>query len=290
MRRLFNEFFKNVIYKAVFVLGVIYAVFTVVKILLDFGNFDILILYVSLIMIGGPVYFQKKANVKETRQNLKRAADEIKTERERAELLKRKSKDAEIDTAADRYDEIDSEAALTEIEVAEEDDFKAMFGFLSVKLKNVFGYFCDGGLYDKFMCAAIILAVFAIFEPYSLYSRGGIPFFLFELAYLLLAIVWCGGEFWLPVGVPLMALKAYFQPIALVITVTVSIIAALLVLCKMRVLSTAPPKPVNAETPKSPKKPTTLQSRFGEEEYDASLMMYSEAFADLLEKEQDDEE
>jgi len=294
MRRLFSEFFKNILYKAMFVLGVIYVAGTVVKMALAPGVFDVLILFFSLLLIGGTVYFQKRENVNEVRRNLKKAADDIKAERERAELLARKRKDAEIDKAADRYDDFESEAeaekALKQAVFSAEDEFKAMFGFWSVKLKNVIGYFRWGNLYDKIMCAAIILAVFLVFEPYSLYTSEGIPFFLLEVAFVAFTIVGCGFEFWLIPGVPILIIKfvfavaVYDNLIIITVTAVAVLVAAALVFMKWRFrengedAENSPPEPVKAsvETP-TPDKSATLQSRFGEEEYADSLMIYSKA-------------
>jgi|GEM_PF-5384765 len=282
---------KDVKWRAMFTLGVIYAVFTVVKIFAAFDYLDPLLLFLSIMLIVGAVYFQKKDDEKENRLKLKKAAEEYRRELEKKELLEKKAQDAEIGKAVNRFDDIGlfEKAPLPETE----DEFAEMFGFLSVKIPRVFRYFIDGGIYDKLMCVAILTAVFMIFEPFTVYALGGAEgtLALFIVPYLLVTIVWAGLEFWFPVGALIFTVKAVF-PLDLRITMftaVISLAAALMVLIKKNALKNAKPEPAGGDiddeegfvtvTPDIPvlSEGEILLSRFPTDSYGELTMAYSTA-------------
>jgi len=281
-----NVFFRNVIYKGMFLLGVFCAVGTVVKMLIEFDIVDVLILLFSLGLPVWAYYKQKKENEEEKKLIMKRAAEEYRREKEKKELLERKAADAEIEKAAGRYDEVDYEKNFRELEFDEEDEFKEMFGFLSIRVKNVLRFFISGNLYDKVMCLFIILAVFMLYEPYSLYNMSSLAFMFLDVAYIIVAIAWCGGEFWLPMAVPAIIVKFIMSGYIAAAMVLVSLIAFSMAMIKKRMLSNSPVHDDNLEgyvavapeiSKLSPEE--LLLSRYHNEAYDDITMSYTAATA-----------
>lgn len=100
-----------------------------------------------------------------------------------------------------------------------EDELKEIFGFLSVRVKRLFGYLRGGNLFDKFMCFLIGLALFLAVEPFSLVAAAlmGSGFFalgicFFTTAYIILVVLWMDWEFWFPLVAPTWICKFFILP------------------------------------------------------------------------------